>query len=336
MESNWRTDWVSGLYILGLYVHIEQTVRLPTNAIFDKFMNAPIVLFVYNRPIHTRKTLEALEKADLAKDSELFVFSDGARDAATVPFVTRVRAILDEPWAFKTVTIVERDRNWGLAANVIDGVTTIVNRYGRVIVLEDDLEIANVGLHYFNQALTHFEQEDRVMSISGYMYPVRNAEQLPETFLFRVANSWGWATWERAWRHFNPDIEQLTANFSKDDIKRFSIDYTENFWKQVLEFKAGKINSWAIRWYLSVFNLGGLTLYPRQSVIQNIGTDGSGTHSDNDMVYRVALATDRVKDFPLEIEEDRQAYEAIKYFYRHRKGNFLKRIFRYARKKWNK
>lgn len=277
-----------------------------------------------------------MERADLAVDSELFIFSDGARDASNIAEVNAVRAILGEPWAFQSVSIVERDRNWGLAANVIDGVTSIVNRYGKVIVLEDDLEISNVGLRYFNDALANFEQEDKVMSVSGYMYPVRDADKLPKTFFFRVVNSWGWATWERAWSHFDTDIAQLTADFSKDDIKRFSVGHSENFWKQVKAFKAGTINSWAIRWYLSVFNQGGLTLYPSVSMIQNIGTDGSGTHSDSDEAYRVTLATEIVTDFPTEIEEDQQAYDAIRHFYRHRKGGLIKRLIRYARKKWKR
>ena len=298
-------------------------------------MVAPIVLFVYNRPSHTRKTLAALEKADLAGESDIFIFSDGARDASMIPTVNEVRAIASEPWQFKSITVIERDNNWGLAANIIDGVTAIVNQYGRVIVMEDDLEISPVGLRYFNDALNRFEQEDKIMSISGYMYPVRRTKKLPETFLFRVANSWGWATWKRAWVHFNPDIEQLTADFTKENIKQFSIDHSENFWKQVKEFKTGKINSWAIRWYLSTFNREGLTLYPRQSMIQNIGTDGTGTHSDVDEAYRIKLATRAVQSFPTEIEENKEAYEAIKYFYKHRKGNLLQRIIRYMRKKRN-
>ncbi|NGF57220.1 glycosyltransferase [Parapedobacter sp. SGR-10] len=297
-------------------------------------MIAPIALFVYNRPFHTRRTIEALEKAEQAAESELVVFSDGAKDAEAIAKVNEVRAILREPWAFKTITIVEREKNWGLAANIIDGVTKVVNAYGRAIVLEDDLEISPYGLRYFNDGLDRYEQEARVMEISGYMYPVKNVEKLPETFFFRVANSWGWATWKRAWADFNADIYALTADFSKQDIKRFSIDHSENFWKQINAFKAGKINSWAIRWYLSIFNQGGLVLYPRHSMIQNIGTDGSGTHSDNDSMYRVMLAEEAVTYFPDKIEEHRVAYESIKHFYRHRKGNILQRAVRFGLKLW--
>ena len=293
---------------------------------------APIILFVYNRPLHTRKTLKALENAQLADISDVYIYADGAKNANQIDAVNQVRAIIREPWNFKSINIIERKKNLGLAANVIDGVTFVVSKHGRAIVLEDDLQIAEVGLEYFNDALECFEDEEKVMSISGYMYPVKNLESLPESFFFRVANSWGWATWDRAWQKFNPDIEALTKDFTKQNIKDFSIDHAENFWKQVKEFKAGKINSWAIRWYLTVFKNNGLNLYPRHSMIQNIGTDGSGTHSDVDKVYEVELATQKIQGFPQEIEENKQAYEAIKYFYQHRKGNYLARAIRFAKK----
>ncbi|SFT01521.1 glycosyltransferase [Sphingobacterium wenxiniae] len=297
---------------------------------------APIVLFVYNRPKHTRRTLAALEKNLLAKDSLLYIFSDAAKNADAVEDVNKVRAIIREPWDFKHITIIERHKNWGLANNVIDGVSKVIQEHGSVIVLEDDLETSPYALTYFNDGLTRYAAEERVMEISGYMYPVQHPRRLPKSFFFRVANSWGWATWKRAWDHFNPDIEELTKNFKRRDIKRFSIDGKENFWKQVKEFKAGKINSWAIRWYLSVFKQNGLVLYPRHSMIQNIGTDGSGTHSDLDNVYKVELATAKVKYFPTEIEENKKAYDAIKYFYAHRKGNIAERIVRYLIKRFSK
>lgn len=297
---------------------------------------APILIFTYNRPQHTRRMLQALESADLAKDSDVYIYSDGAKNANSIEVVNKVRAIIAEPWQFNNIKIIERERNLGLAQNVISGVTEVIAKYGKVIVLEDDLQISKVGLRYFNDALDVYEKEEKVMEISGYMYPVKDAEKLPETFFFRVANSWGWATWERAWKKYNPNIDELIADFDKEKIKRFSIDHTENFWKQVKEYKAGKINSWAIRWYLTLFNNNGLALYPRQSMIQNMGTDGSGTHSDADTMYHVELATQAVTYFPQEIEENKDAYEAIKYFYKNRKGSLLARAIRYAKKQWNK
>lgn len=298
-------------------------------------MLAPILIFTYNRPLHTRRMLEALENADLAQESDVFIYSDGAKNANAIDEVNKVRSIIAEPWNFKNITIIERERNIGLAENIISGVSQVVKKYGKVIVLEDDLKISKVGLRYFNDALNFYQYNDKVMEISGFMYPIKDANKLPETFFFRVANSWGWATWDRAWKKFNPNIDELIADFDNDKIKRFSIDHTENFWKQVQEFKAGKINSWAIRWYLTLFNHDGLALYPRESMIQNMGTDGSGTHSDADTAYSVELASEPITYFPKEIEENKYAYEAIKYFYRHRKGSLINRAVRFAKKQLN-
>lgn len=298
-------------------------------------MLAPIALFVYNRPVHTRKTLQALEANRLADQSEIYIFSDAAKTADDIDDVNSVRAIIREPWKFKHIYIIERGQNKGLANSVIDGVTQVVQKHGRIIVLEDDLETSRFALTYFNSALNQYAENEKAMQIAGYMYPVENPKSLPESFFFRVASSWGWATWDRAWKHFNPDIEELTKDFKRRDIKAFSVDHSENFWKQVKQFKAGKINSWAIRWYLSVFNQQGLVLYPRNSYIQNTGTDGSGTHSDVDQVYKVQLAKTTIRKYPALVEEDPIAFSAIKHFYKNRKGTFFERLARFIEKKIN-
>ena len=296
---------------------------------------APVILFVYNRPDHTIKTLTALEKNKQADQTTLYIYSDAAKNESSIDAVAEVRKIINKLWNFKQVVIIERTTNWGLAANVIDGVTKVVNEHGKVIVLEDDLETSVFALEYFNQALEFYKDEDQVMEISGYGYPLKDLDKLPETFFFRVANSWGWATWDRAWRHFNPNIDELVSDFTAEQIHQFSIEGKENFWKQVQEFKAGKINSWAIRWYASVFKKNGLVLYPRNSMTQNIGNDGSGTHTASESTYQVTLAENPVSYFPTEISENKQAYEAIKYFYAHRKGSLFNRGIRFLKKKIN-
>ncbi|MBB2954251.1 glycosyltransferase [Sphingobacterium sp. JUb56] len=296
---------------------------------------APIILFVYNRPDHTLRTLKALENNNLASESELFIYADAAKNEQSKAAVEQVREIINRNWRFKSVTLTLRESNCGLAANVIDGVTKIVEQYGQVIVLEDDLVTSPFALEYFNDALELYRHQDQVMQISGYGYPVKDIETLPETFFFRVANSWGWATWDRAWNRFNSDINALTDDFTAEQIHQFSIEGKENFWKQVKEFKTGKINSWAIRWYASVFKNNGLVLYPRNSLTQNIGNDGSGTHTAAETTYQVVLANKKITQFPQEIQEHAQAYQSIKYFYAHRKGSLLQRGIRFAKKKLN-
>lgn len=296
---------------------------------------APVLLFVYNRPEHTLRTLTALENNMLADETILYIYSDAARDERAVRGVKEVRKIIQRPWNFKKIVIIERNENMGLAANVIDGVTKVVQEHGRIIVLEDDLETSTFALDYFNSALDRYQDEQQVMQISGYGYPLKNLDKLPETFFFRVANSWGWATWDRAWQHFNANMEELVADFSAEQIHQFSIEGKENFWRQVQELRAGKINSWAIRWYASVFKKNGLVLYPRNSMTQNIGNDGSGTHTAAESTYQVTLADHPVRYFPTEIAENEQGYQAIKYFYAHRKGSILNRGLQFLKKKLN-
>ena len=148
----------------------------------------PIILFVYNRPWHTRQTVKALQKNELAGRSDLFIFSDGPKDEQTEKAVQKVREYIHTIDGFQTVTIREREENWGLANSIIDGVTQIVNEYGRVIVLEDDLMTSPFFLRYMNDALNLYECEEKVISIHGYIYPL--SEKLPSTFFLRGTDYW--------------------------------------------------------------------------------------------------------------------------------------------------
>jgi hypothetical protein len=293
---------------------------------------APIALFVYNRPNHTRRTLSYLQKNLLADESRLFIFSDAEKTPADKAKVDEVREVINNVSGFKAVKVTERKANMGLANSIIDGVTQLVNEYGRVIVFEDDLLSSPYTLQYFNEALTRYADEEKVMHIGAYMYSLKD-KTLPQTFMFRAATSWGWATWDRAWINFEPDIDVLMAQFDQQKINQFSIEGTMNFWKQMQGFKAGKNNSWAIRWYASIFLKEGLTLNPSHSMVHNIGNDGSGTHSNNEHMYSVQVAQQPVTQFPDVIAENQQAYQAIKHFLRHRKGTIWQRVLRFVKQK---
>lgn len=293
---------------------------------------APIALFVYNRPEHTRRTISYLQKNFLAEDSRLFIFSDNAKYGDDRQKVDEVRALIRQTDGFKSVKIYESPINYGLAQSIINGVSLLVKEYGKLIVFEDDLLSSPYTLQYFNDALQRYASEEKVMHIGAYMYPMAD-KNLPETFFYRAATSWGWATWHRAWKHFDPDINVLMQQFDRPKIGEFSIEGTMNFWKQMKEFKAGRNNSWAIRWYASVFLKGGLTLNPAKSLIQNIGHDGSGVHSNKEDIYQVHVAQEPVRFFPVDLEENREAYTAIKEFLHRRKGSLLDRVKRFILKK---
>jgi len=285
---------------------------------------APIALFVYNRPDHTRRTLNYLQKNVLAEDSRLFIFSDGAKTDADQPKVDQVRQLIKEVSGFKSVKVINSKQNNGLANSIIKGVTQLVNEYGKVIVFEDDLLSSPYTLEYFNEALTRYANEEKVMHIGAYMFDLED-KKLPQTFFYRIATSWGWATWSRAWKNFEPDVDTLINQFDKQKIHAFSIDGTMNFWKQIQEFKTGKNNSWAIRWYASIFLKGGLTLNPSHSLVHNIGHDGTGVHSNIENTYQVKIAQKPVKKFPAIVKEDQQAHQAIRHFLKNRKGSLVKR-----------
>jgi hypothetical protein len=293
---------------------------------------APIALFVYNRPEHTRRTLAYLQKNLLADESRLFVFSDAAKTEADVAKVEEVRQLINNIEGFKSIKVIERKQNLGLANSIIAGVTQLVNEYDKVIVFEDDLISSPYALTYFNEGLEKYANQEKVMHIGAYMYPI-DRTGLPQTFFYRAATSWGWATWARAWKYFEPDVDTLINQFDNRKILQFSIEGNMNFWKQVQQFKAGKNNSWAIRWYASIFLKGGLTLNPAHSLIQNIGNDGSGIHSNNEDIYQGSINKDPITHFPDQITENADAHQAIKHFLKNRKGTLLQRLLRFVRQR---
>ncbi len=290
---------------------------------------APIALFVYNRPQHTERTLKFLKQNELAAESRLFIFSDGAKTPADEQAVTEVRDLLKNIDGFRSVEIIERKENMGLANSIIAGVSRLVADYKQVIVLEDDLITSPYTLTYFNEALERYRNEEKVMHIGAYMYNLKD-HNLPETFFYRAATSWGWATWERAWQHFEPNVDTLISQFSLQKKYDFSIENTMNFWKQIQDYKNGKNSSWAIRWYASIFLKGGLTLNPSHSLVNNIGHDGTGIHSGINDIYNVIINPKAITEFPSELKENPEAYSAIKGFLANRKGSLWQRLKRYV------
>lgn len=275
---------------------------------------APIVLFIFNRPWHTKQTIETLQKNILASESDLFVFSDGPKTVADKPKVQEVRDYIKSIDGFKNLSIVERDRNLGLAGSIITGVTEVLNNYEKVIVVEDDLICSPYFLSYMNQALSRYKNIDKVMHISAYMYPI-DSTGLKETFFFRPASCWGWGTWARAWKHLEYDIHKLISRFDNVLIHKFNMDGTFNFWHQMELNRDGRINSWAIRWYASVFLNNGLCLHPSRSLVNNIGFDGTGVHCGKDAIYDVPLLSHQISEFEKLLEENP---ETIKRF-----GDFI-------------
>ncbi|MGB9755774.1 MAG: sugar transferase [Desulfurella sp.] len=226
---------------------------------------------------------------------------------------------------FKNIEIIERDRNWGLANNIIDGVTKIVNEYGKIIVLEDDIETSPYFLKFMNEALEFYEDKEKVMHISGYMYPVRK-DGLPDTFFIKPTSCWGWGTWKRAWQHFERNPEKQIRLLSKEQIKDFNLNNSYNYWEQVVLNYEGKLYTWAIFWYLTVYIKGGLSLHPRDSLARNIGTD-EGTHfKGGTNIFDVEISKKNEWDFETNLEENQLARKRLEEYFNSVKPPLWRRI----------
>lgn len=239
---------------------------------------APIALFIYNRPEHTGRTIEALQRCPEFKASPVFVFSDGPRKPANEADVQNARALARTALQGHA-NFIEAPINQGLARSIIGGVTRLTAEFGRVIVVEDDLVVAPQFLTYMNAALDRYADDDRVMQISGYMFPVTAFSGRTEAFFLPFTTSWGWATWARAWEHFDAEAngwERLEQDASLRH--RFNVHGSFDYFHMLKLQLAGEIDSWAIRWYWSVFVRDGFVLYPPRTLVQNTGFDGSGTH----------------------------------------------------------
>jgi ubiquinone/menaquinone biosynthesis C-methylase UbiE len=248
---------------------------------------APVALFLYRRPEHTRRTLQALRACSELAASPLVIYCDAAKTPDAEAGVRAVRRIAHE-LAPASATFVERAQNFGLARSIITGATELCREHGRVIVVEDDLEVAPSFLRFMNVALDRYERDERVMGVSGYQFPLEPPLGDEARFL-SFPSSWGWATWQRAWEHFDADARGYRA-LQRDRAlrRRFDLDDSYPYFAMLKRQQRGEIDSWAIRWHLSVFMEHGLVLYPGRSLVRNTGFDGSGTHG------RVGFATDAV------------------------------------------
>lgn len=273
---------------------------------------APIVLFTFNRPRHTYQTVQALLKNREAKYSTLIVYSDGPRDGNSEQKVCEVRSYLHTIKGFKNIFIIERQKNIGLASNIILGVTEVIQQFGSAIILEDDIITSPAFLSFMNLALKFYEDKKNIWHISGWNYPVKT-KGLPDTFLWRVMNCWGWATWADRWSFFEKNSNKLIKEFSKKDIHCFNLDGHVNFWQQVLLNHKRKIESWAIFWYATIFLHKGLCLNPCLSYTLNIGHDGSGIHCPKKHFGQIRkLNENREPMFPINLKEDQLVVRKIK------------------------
>lgn len=243
---------------------------------------APIILFVYNRPWHTQQTVEALQKNELATESDLFIFADGPKTDASeecLANISKVRKYILTIEGFKSITIEEAHENKGLANSVIAGVTKIINQFGKVIVVEDDIVTHPFFLRFMNDTLETYEINHKIFCVGGYQYKFKIPFWYRKTvYIVHRAETWGWATWLDRWNNVDWDINDYNKFInSPSEIKLFTRGGKDmlNLLKSQMN---NAIDSWAIRWDYCMYKNDAYCVRPTASLTTNIGFDNSGTH----------------------------------------------------------
>lgn len=284
---------------------------------------APIVLFTYNRLWHTQMTVQYLQKNILSEQSDLIIFSDAGKNEKDNEDVQKVREYLRSITGFKSVEIRENKINKGLAESVIDGVSSVVEKYGSIIVLEDDLLTSPYFLTFMNEALEMYKNDDIVCNVQGHTHILFSET----SYLIDHADSWGWGTWQRAWNLFEPDGKKLLQQIKANNLSnQFDLDGSYPYVKMLQKQIDGENNSWAIRWKASLFINNRLAINAGHQLVSNIGFDGSGTHCGKINIYpSLPLCEEQLvlqKKAP--IMEDKRARILIKKSFKRSNSKFSK------------
>ena len=297
---------------------------------------APVALFVYARQRHTQRTIEALKSDTLAGQTDLHVFADGGREQQDQKDVMAVREYVRGIDTFRSVTIHERTENYGLAQNIVDGVNATCMRYGRAIILEDDLVTSPYFLSFMNQALDRYENEPKVWHVNAWHFPI-SARRLDDIFFSRWMNCWGWATWSDRWQHFAKDPDRLIRDWSPEQIDAFNLDGVRpSTWRQVVQNAERRINTWAVFWHATIFENGGLCVNPARSLVENIGFDGTGENCGTASLPQRLDSEKRQWRFSNKFEESTHARELIKLYLRRREYLVTRAINKFTRMAFNR
>lgn len=285
-------------------------------------MNAPTVVFAYNRPDHLRRTISALAENHGARDTEVFVFVDGPKSESKKTVQDEVVSVAKSyEGSFKSMTLNISEKNKGLAGSIIGGVGEIIEKYGRVIVVEDDSVSAKNFLSFMNNALDFYKDDPEIWSVGGYTVPMELPKDYGHSVIkTRRSSSYAWATWEDRWDKIDWSVSDYNS-FKKSFSERRRFNQWGSDRSGMLDNQMnGNINSWAIRFDYAMFGNDMYNIVPVQSLIQSIGRDGSGTHdtdkSKKDDFFAAKLSDEELKITPEKVEVDeRIRREFCKPFY---------------------
>jgi|TARA_Y100000389_G_C17469792_1_gene529268 hypothetical protein len=273
---------------------------------------APVIIFAYNRPRHLRQLLQSLSENDLACHSDVFIYIDKPVKEIDITNNQAVVNIANEDWNFNNKKIIIRETNFGLRKNILSGISEVVSKYEKIIVLEDDLVLSKYFLKYMNEALFLYKEQNNVWHIAGFNYKTPSLASRSSFFSSHM-NCWGWATWENRWHNISTDLQ---INISKEDIDEFNFgNLIPNNYQQLLLNQQEKISTWAIYWYQTIFLNNGLCLVPNKTLVFNDGFDGSGVNTSRVKYKLSKLNHNPIIKFPKDYRESVINRQFLKWYF---------------------
>ncbi len=242
-------------------------------------------VFTYNRSFHTEKVLTALSNNSMLPE-KLFLFHDGLKNDEDKSEWVNVQKIL-EAVDWTDTEIIVADTNKGLAKSIVDGINYVFESCDAVIVLEDDCVPSKGFMTYMCEALNKYESCHSVYNIGGYAWPIEVEKKEYDAYFNGRTSSWGWGTWKDRWQQYRQDNNLI--DFLKndpEDSERLAI-WGNDLENMLIDRINGRNNSWAVYWSLLVLSKNGLCLSPYESLIDNIGFDGTGVHCGVSNEYEV-------------------------------------------------
>ena len=297
---------------------------------------APVAFFTYIRFKKLKRIINKLKKNDLSKKTDIFFFSDAAKNKNEVGKVNKVREYLKDIKGFKKKKIIFRNKNLGNGTNIIKGINEVFKKYDKIIVLEDDLEIGENFLTFMNNCLYKYNKNKKIWHVGGWTYDIKIKNKY-DIFFSNVMNCWGWATWKNRWKFFEKNPKKLINYFNNNHEKKikFNLNGNMNYFNQIVRNKNKKINTWAVFWYAQIFINNGLCISPNISLVNNNGFDIDSTQSHPDhflnIIYKTKISKKKIFRLPDNINENLDYYKLLENFFRS-KINFINKVKKILKK----
>ena len=298
---------------------------------------APIVIFTYNRKETIEKLIISLLKNKESKNSNLYIFQDNHKNIYDKIKVEDVKKYIRHIKGFKKIKIYYRSINFGLSKNIIEGIKLVFSKYDKAIFLEDDLIVSDQFLEFMNKCLNFYYKKKKIWHISGWNYDINIKNNNYDAFIIRNTNSWGWATWKDRWKYFSKDPEKIVKTWESNYIKKFNLDNVYDFFLQIKKNYLKISDTWGIFWYATVFVNKGLCIYPKNSLVNNIGFGEFATNTKIKQFFFENTIDYKKKNIklPKKLIENKLFLEAIKNLITKRRS-LLYKTYMYIKKKSEK